>query len=1190
MKQYSFIYSTEFEMMDFFYQNSINSSGKYLVIINSSNLLKEEIEPIISSISKTLLNAKIIGSSCAGVIHSGKQYDEATLITIIESTKLDFEVYSFKIKDEKGNIKKSRKLAMETHEVFKTFQDSFMICFYPPKFSYPSSFINELNKFEPYTIIGGGGYSVKNDEEKYPAYVICGTDILENSIVISSIRGETLFKFEGSVAGVDSIGVKYTVTSVENQHILEIDNKPARQWYQNLIGKDFLDNDPYICFQFPIVRAHSDRSVLNVIYEGFPFMNEKYKDCIYAFDTIAENETITAGYINPKKSTDDIMALYKKISDSPCEVLLGFSCMTRRNILQNCSKWELQPFESTQMTGAFLAGEIISNDGVNEYANSTVCIATLSEKMSFRCHLNEQALNDMSNIQYDNIQLVNYFLSNAQSELKKEIINEKNKFINNLTEDKKTGIPNLTKYAYDLKIKKYNKAALIKLNNENIIRVFVNKSNFYLYLQNMYNTANELLDDNLYSFYVFNELSLLITANDDVSISDFIEKMEKLVTLLDEKEYTGYIPIHKISIVSSKRNLINNFNLSNMRQIRNNLEIYLEDEEKKRVNNELRMLDIINNAITHKMVIPYYQGIHNNETNKIDIYEALMRITDENGKVYMPNEFLELSKEYKLYERLSKLMISKVFDEFENIDASVTINLNVQDLYNYEIIKLISSNLKNSLHPEKYIFEIVESEEIKDYEYLKQFVDNIHSAGGKIAIDDFGTGYSNFFNLLKIDTDFIKLSGEIVKEMPNDKSCQDFTNMITNYAHDKNISVIAEHVKDEEIQNIIKNFNVLYSQGFYFSKPTPLVKLQEEKKLAVIEKNLMTNPFFRKYAQNEGVLYDSLTHVISREIILNYADWLCQNDKKFTFCLIDIDNFKNVNDSYGHLIGDRVLVRVANELSLMLLGKGIVGRYGGDEFIVILEDIIEYKEVWETFSNLRSNVSHIIFDEMPELCISITAGMSRMPIDSLSLTDLFEKADKALYRGKTKGRSCFIIYLHEKHANIELKTKNDKNENPIDNIITAFDFFKNNDDISFGINRLFQFFIAKFMFDQVAIETKNDTIFKVCHSLSKSKNINHIGYDILANSLNEKGYFAINNFEVNAKNMSKELVDAISKEGYKSMLCCKIAAFGVEYGILRIQMSNAIRLWQTSEIALIITLCDLIAILLHDKKIKFEDL
>lgn len=919
-------------------------------------------------------------------------------------------------------------------------------------------------------------------------------------------------------------------------------------------------------------------------------MNEKYKDCIYAFDTIAENETITAGYINPKKSTDDIMALYKKISDSPCEVLLGFSCMTRRNILQNCSKWELQPFESTQMTGAFLAGEIISNDGVNEYANSTVCIATLSEKMSFRCHLNEQALNDMSNIQYDNIQLVNYFLSNAQSELKKEIINEKNKFINNLTEDKKTGIPNLTKYAYDLKIKKYNKAALIKLNNENIIRVFVNKSNFYLYLQNMYNTANELLDDNLYSFYVFNELSLLITANDDVSISDFIEKMEKLVTLLDAKEYTGYIPIHKISIVSSKRNLINNFNLSNMRQIRNNLEIYLEDEEKKRVNNELRMLDIINNAITHKMVIPYYQGIHNNETNKIDIYEALMRITDENGKVYMPNEFLELSKEYKLYERLSKLMISKVFDEFENIDASVTINLNVQDLYNYEIIKLISSNLKNSLHPEKYIFEIVESEEIKDYEYLKQFVDNIHSAGGKIAIDDFGTGYSNFFNLLKIDTDFIKLSGEIVKEMPNDKSCQDFTNMITNYAHDKNISVIAEHVKDEEIQNIIKNFNVPYSQGFYFSKPTPLVKLQEEKKLAVIEKNLMTNPFFRKYAQNEGVLYDSLTHVISREIILNYADWLCQNDKKFTFCLIDIDNFKNVNDSYGHLIGDRVLVRVANELSLMLLGKGIVGRYGGDEFIVILEDIIEYKEIWETFSNLRSNVSHIIFDEMPELCISITAGMSRMPIDSLNLTDLFEKADKALYRGKTKGRSCFIIYLHEKHANIELKTKNDKNENPIDNIITAFDFFKNNDDISFGINRLFQFFIAKFMFDQVAIETKNDTIFKVCHSLSKSKNINHIGYDILANSLNEKGYFAINNFEVNAKNMSKELVDAISKEGYKSMLCCKIAAFGVEYGILRIQMSNAIRLWQTSEIALIITLCDLIAILLHDKKIKFEDL
>lgn len=1188
MKQYSFIYINQTEMMDYFSQNNINPLGNYLVIINSSNLLKEEIKPIILSISNFLCNAKIIGTSCAGVIHSGKQYDNATLITIIESQKINFEVHAIDIYDKLGEKKEPNVLAIETHDAFNTFQDNFMICFYPSKFTYPSLYINELNKYEPCMIIGGGGYSPKGDESNYPTYTICGTDVFEDAIVISSVKGETLFKFAGSAVGVDSIGDKYTVNSIENQHILQINSKPAREWYQNLIGKEFLDNDPSICFQFPIIREHSSRSVLNVIYEDFPFADNNYKNCIYAYDTIAKNECITAGYINPKKSTEEIKALYSKISDSPCEVLLGFSCMTRRNILQNCSKWELQPFESTQMTGAFLAGEIISNDGFNEYANSTVCIATLSEKRSFRCHLNEKAMNDMSNIQYDNIQLVNYFLSNAQSELKKEIIGEKNKFINVLTEDKRTGIANLTKYVYDLKIKRYDKAALIKLNNESIIRVFVNKNMYYLYLQNMYNTAKEILDDKLYSFYVYNELSLLITANNDVTISEFIERMEKLVTLLDEKEYSGYVPIHKISIVSSRKNLIKNFNISKMRQIRNNLEIYLEDEEKMKVNNDLQILDVINNAITHKMVIPYYQGIHNNETNKIDIYEALMRIMDENGKVYLPNEFLDLSKEYKLYDLLSKLMITRVFDEFENIDANVTINLNIQDLYNYEMINLISSRLKNSSNPEKYIFEIVESEEVKDFDYLKQIVDNIHNLGGKIAIDDFGTGYSNFLNLLRINTDYIKLSGEIVKEIPYDKSCQDFTNMIINYAKDKNILIIAEHVKDEEIQKIIKRYNVTYSQGFYFSKPEPLTKLQEEKKLFIVKKNILTHPFFSKYAENESVMYDSLTHVLSRELIFNYAEWLCQNNIKFTYCLIDVDNFKNVNDSYGHLIGDKVLVRVANELSLQLLGKGIVGRYGGDEFVIILEDIIEYNDVWNIFNNLLANIGNISFDDIPDLSISVTAGMARMPIDSLDLNDLLEKADKALYRGKTKGRACFIIYLHEKHANIELKTKNDRNENIIDNFITAFSFFKNNDNISFGINRLLQFFIAKFMFDQVAIETKNDTLFKVCHSLSKNQNINHIGYDLLSNSLNEKGYLVINNVEIN--NVNKELMEVIKKEKYRSILCCKISAFGIDFGILRIHMCNGIRLWQTSEIALIISLCDLLAVLLHSKELSFDDM
>ena len=73
-------------------------------------------------------------------------------------------------------------------------------------------------------------------------------------------------------------------------------------------------------------------------------------------------------------------------------------------------------------------------------------------------------------------------------------------------------------------------------------------------------------------------------------------------------------------------------------------------------------------------------------------------------------------------------------------------------------------------------------------------------------------------------------------------------------------------------------------------------------------------------------------------------------------------------------------------------------------------------------------------------------------------------------------------------------------------------------------------------------------------------------------------------------NVNKELMEVIKKEKYMSILCCKISAFGTDFGILRIHMCNGIRLWQTSEIALIISLCDLLAVLLHSKELSFDDM
>lgn len=75
---------------------------------------------------------------------------------------------------------------------------------------------------------------------------------------------------------------------------------------------------------------------------------------------------------------------------------------------------------------------------------------------------------------------------------------------------------------------------------------------------------------------------------------------------------------------------------------------------------------------------------------------------------------------------------------------------------------------------------------------------------------------------------------------------------------------------------------------------------------------------------------DNLTHVYSREVIIDYVNQLVADGTPFTFALVDIDNFKYVNDTYGHIAGDKILKTVSNRLVKLIGSIGTVARYGGD--------------------------------------------------------------------------------------------------------------------------------------------------------------------------------------------------------------------------------------------------------------------
>lgn len=168
---------------------------------------------------------------------------------------------------------------------------------------------------------------------------------------------------------------------------------------------------------------------------------------------------------------------------------------------------------------------------------------------------------------------------------------------------------------------------------------------------------------------------------------------------------------------------------------------------------------------------------------------------------------------------------------------------------------------------------------------------------------------------------------------------------------------------------------------------------------------------------------DSLTKVISRKHTIAYIENLIANKVPFAMGMIDLDNFKLINDNYGHNTGDEVLAKLGELLKQYVSNKGIVGRFGGDEFLIIYLGENSYNKIYDFIKEMYGDdkvVRRTYCLSATEPFITGTVGIATYPNDAIQYGDLFKKMDKALYRGKLKGRNCYIVYVDEKHKDIDV--------------------------------------------------------------------------------------------------------------------------------------------------------------------------
>ncbi len=429
----------------------------------------------------------------------------------------------------------------------------------------------------------------------------------------------------------------------------------------------------------------------------------------------------------------------------------------------------------------------------------------------------------------------NELVSLAEKNLKQAKKNGKNQVVydvENLQKQKKRDnaisiLPNREVLISDLvSIERRSMLILLRLNHINLL-----KSAYGI------NGVGEIVESKI------EELKCILLDKEATLYSLNLQEFAILIT--DERLFEKYISLIKYSLLEDTMIISSAFDESDapivtfsagisygVKNILHHADLVLQEALLRKVNfleykdeqdavtreiESIGRMKVYKKALMEGCITPYFQPIIDNKTGKILKYEALARIISDN-EIISPCYFLESSREDKSFEAFSRQMMQKVFNVYSKNDINVTINVTYENLISKDMINYIKNRL-DKFGGEGVTFEILESEEIKDYKIVEQFILMVKEYGCSISIDDFGSGYSNFTNVLLLNIDYIKLDGSLIENITTDENVLSVVKSILDFSRGANMKTIAEFVSTKEIAKKVEELGIDFSQGYFYSEP-----------------------------------------------------------------------------------------------------------------------------------------------------------------------------------------------------------------------------------------------------------------------------------------------------------------------------------------------------------------------------------
>ncbi|WNL15774.1 EAL domain-containing protein [Arcobacter cryaerophilus gv. pseudocryaerophilus] len=410
---------------------------------------------------------------------------------------------------------------------------------------------------------------------------------------------------------------------------------------------------------------------------------------------------------------------------------------------------------------------------------------------------------------------------------------EQKKLIEEQFIDELTLLPNRQKLLKDLKDNKITKIAIININSFRDINNFYGFETGDLVLKKFSQILLDKIYENIELYRVANDIFAICTKN-----KENLEDIRKICTNIIEHFSLHPILINNNSFYLSisigvarnckdsavQNNLLSKaeyaLRIAKKRDISilfldENIELYNKLKENKKLIEELK------NALISNNLLIYGQKLINNISKK-EKYEILMRVKLEDGSILTPYSFLKEAKKAKLYLGMTRMLVKKACEYFKGKDIDFNLNLTLEDIKDQYTMDFIVNAMEKTNTAKQITFEIVESEGIESFTEVSNFIKKAKKLGCKIAIDDFGTGYSNFEYIIKLDVDYIKIDGSLIKNINTDNNLYLTVQTIVGFAKALKIKTVAEFVHNEDVLNCVKNLDIDYSQGFFIDEPKEL--------------------------------------------------------------------------------------------------------------------------------------------------------------------------------------------------------------------------------------------------------------------------------------------------------------------------------------------------------------------------------